>query len=108
MEPRLRARYALSCVLLLPVCPHIATATPFVRGDSNASGRLDITDAIHVLSHLFLGSPPTLDCSDAADVDDSGQVNITDPIATLSYLFLGGNPPPSPFPDCGDDPTDDA
>jgi len=29
-----------------------------IRGDADSSKRLDITDAIRVLAHLFLGGPP--------------------------------------------------
>ena len=77
----------------------------FRRGDSNASGDLNITDGVFVLNYLFLGGPePT--CQDAADSDDNGQLNITDGVRILNYLFLGGPAPPAPGPDtCGPDPT---
>ncbi|MBI4605081.1 MAG: hypothetical protein HY721_24220 [Planctomycetes bacterium] len=78
-----------------------------VRGDSDADGRVNLTDAVRTLNWLFRGdpSPP---CLDAADSDDSGGVNITDPIHTLQFLFLGGAAPPAPGPfECGEDPTGD-
>ena len=79
----------------------------FRRGDSNASGDLNITDGVFVLNYLFLGGPePT--CQDAADSDDNGQLNITDGVRILNYLFLGGPAPPAPGPDtCGPDPVAD-
>ena len=51
---------------------------PFVRGDANGDGSIDITDAIFTLGFLFLGggAPP---CEDAADADDRGTLEITDP-----------------------------
>jgi hypothetical protein len=79
----------------------------FLRGDSNASGDLNITDGIHVLGYLFTGGaePP---CHDAADSNDSGDLNITDGVHILSYLFTGGATPPDPGPAaCGPDPTAD-
>ncbi len=75
----------------------------FIRGDVNQDGRMDISDAIHILSYLFLGSK-TIDCADSADVNDDGKVDISDAKYILSYMFLGTgslNPPTS----CGADPT---
>jgi hypothetical protein len=90
-------------------------ATPiFVRGDADANGQLNITDAIFLLNALFAGgTAPT--CRDAADADDSGGLNITDGIFLLNWLFSGGTRPPVPAPpggtyargDCGPDPTPD-
>ena len=79
----------------------------FRRGDSNASGDLNITDGVFVLNYLFLGGPEP-PCQDAADSDDNGSLNITDGVRILNYLFLGGPAPPAPGPEtCGSDPTTD-
>ena len=80
---------------------------PFVRGDANADGTADISDAVAILGFLFLGSTLN-DCSDAADVNDDGVVDISDPTRLLGHLFLGSDRPPDPFLACGDDPTRDA
>ena len=81
--------------------------TGFRRGDSNASGDLNITDGVFVLNYLFLGGPEP-PCQDAADSDDNGALNITDGVRILNYLFLGGPAPSAPGPDtCGPDPTAD-
>ncbi|MGE3166335.1 MAG: S8 family serine peptidase [Planctomycetota bacterium] len=79
---------------------------PFVRGDTNDSGGLNLQDVIVLLQHLFL--TPGLTCLDAADVDDSGTLNLVDGVALLSYLFAAGPPPPAPFPTADTDPTPDA
>ena len=84
---------------------YVAPPSDFVRGDANRDGRLDIADAVTVL--LFLFSGLSIDCPDAADSDDSGDIVITDPIRILNYLFLGGAPPPPPFPEAGEDPSED-
>jgi hypothetical protein len=60
----------------------------FLRGDSNGDGATNITDAIHTLGYLFLGSSD-VQCLAAADTDGSGALDITDAVATLGYLFLG-------------------
>jgi hypothetical protein len=93
----------------------------FVRGDVDASGVINITDAINLLDYLFQGgsTPP---CMDAADVDnlDDGAPIITDAIYLLGWLFQGtaAPPPPTPSsadyiadddtPECGPDPEGDA
>ena len=78
----------------------------FLRGDSNQDGRVDLSDAKHTLSHLFLGSDPP-HCPDAADANDDGKVDVSDPIATLDWLFLGGSVLPPPSAAQGFDPTVD-
>jgi hypothetical protein len=80
---------------------------PFVRGDSNGDGRVDISDPVHTLNFLFLGGQ-VLRCRRSGDGDDNGKLEITDPIYVLNHLFLGGPAPPSPYPACGLDETPDA
>jgi hypothetical protein len=83
---------------------------PFIRGDANQDGMVDLSDSIGILSYLF-GLPPAdvcVLCPDACDANDGGDVDIADAIAVLDYLFGGGSEPPPPFPVAGDDPTADA
>lgn len=79
----------------------------FVRGDANADGGVDISDAVFLLLHLFSGrdAPP---CKKSADIDDNGLLQITDAIRLLEHLFQGGLPPESPFLACGVDSASDA
>lgn len=101
--------------LLLWSSPGRAKEPQFVRGDANADGSVDLSDAIWTLHYLFIGGPPLV-CLDAADAGDSGSLDISDPIWILAWIFLGGPAPPSPSPsalkylleDCGTDPTPDA
>ncbi|MBN1459359.1 MAG: hypothetical protein JXA57_07470 [Armatimonadetes bacterium] len=76
----------------------------FLRGNANADETTDLSDAVFILSYLFLGGPaPT--CLDSGDCDDSGVLELTDAVYLLSHLFLGGPAPAEPFPACGPDPT---
>lgn len=104
-------------VLLMLVRKRIReTETKFVRGDVDASGGINITDAVFLLDFLFLGGPRP-PCMDAADADDEGddRLNLTDPITILNWLFLAGPAPGDPGPttadydprDCGPDPSGD-
>ncbi|MBI4586861.1 MAG: hypothetical protein HY717_22840 [Planctomycetes bacterium] len=78
----------------------------FIRGNVDGSAEVDLTDAIVLLTYMFLGGQG-LSCEDAADVDDNGQLEITDAIRILTVLFLGDTPPPPPYPNPGEDPTPD-
>ncbi len=82
------------------------TEEPFIRGDMNADGTVDISDAVAILRHLFVTGLTTT-CEDAADANDDGTVDIADSVYLLSYLFNGGQRPPAPFPSCGFDGTGD-
>jgi hypothetical protein len=91
----------------------IAAVTTFVRGDADASGRQNITDAVAILSFLFLGSgQANRDCLVALNVDgqtpfgnptveDRQDITLSDAVFFLNGLFRGGPPPAAPFPDCG-------
>jgi len=79
-------------------------SVPFVRGDANSDGTVDIGDAISVLGFLFSGGT-TPACLDAADANDDGSVDIGDAISILAFLFSGAGALPPPFPAPGVDPT---
>ncbi|MEM7165037.1 MAG: collagenase [Planctomycetota bacterium] len=76
-------------------CPN-----PYLRGDVNGSGDLDIADVVYLLAFLFSAGPPAT-VADAADVNSDGGVDISDPIFVLGYLFNGGGAPAAPFPVVG-------
>jgi len=102
-----RSRKATSQDTNGDLIPDECQAGSFHRGDADATGAVDLTDALTVLRHLFLGDPAP-SCLDAADADDSGDLSITDGIFLLDHLFLGGVAPPSPGPppgSCGLDPS---
>jgi hypothetical protein len=86
-------------------------------GDINQDGGLDISDAVGILGHLFLGSPSVLPCGDGTlasegnisliDTNGDEEVDLTDAVYALLYLFGGGPPPASgtgcvPIPACVD------
>ena len=62
----------------------------FLRGDTNADGSVDISDAIFILAFLF-DSGKALSCRDAADTNDDGLIDLSDPVQLLDYLFMGGS-----------------
>jgi hypothetical protein len=79
---------------------------PFHRGDANADGRLDVSDAITTFNFLFLGGAQP-QCRESADANDDTRLDISDGIFLLSWLSLGGPAPTAPGPaamPCGLDP----
>jgi hypothetical protein len=72
-------------------------------GDCNQDGRLDISDAVCLLGHLFLGSPARVPCDGGTirdpgnvsllDANGDGRVDLSDPVRMLGFLFTGAAPP---------------
>ena len=70
--------------------------------DMNQDGAQDISDAVAILSHLFLGGAAPY-CGDLSiedpanvallDANGDGGIDISDPVSLLAWLFLGGPPP---------------
>ncbi len=79
----------------------------FRRGDPNADGEGDVSDAVSILLYLFGGQSNAVACEKAADLDDNGLLDLTDAVSLLGVLFLGVPAPPEPFAACGVDPTQD-
>ncbi|MEM7262288.1 MAG: hypothetical protein AAF488_09890 [Planctomycetota bacterium] len=81
-------------------------ALPFVRGECNLDGRVDLADPIRLLQTLFDGGDP-LPCEDACDANDDGVLNLDDAIALLDHVILGASPLPAPVLFPAPDPTAD-
>lgn len=83
---------------------------PFVRGDCNADGSVNLADAIRLLLHVFPeGLPPAMTCGDACDANDDGALQISDAVMVLGFLFDPSvTALPAPWPNCGADASGDA
>jgi len=67
----------------------ISACTPpsgpqYVRGDANADGAVNVTDAVFSLGHLF---PPQFACQRAADASADDALNVSDVLYLLGHLF---------------------
>ncbi|MEM7164181.1 MAG: dockerin type I repeat-containing protein [Planctomycetota bacterium] len=83
------------------------TDNPFLRGDANHDGGVNIADALYIFDILFAMAP--VQCEDACDANDDGSINIADALAVLNSLFGSPILPlPAPAPFCGCDPTVDS
>jgi hypothetical protein len=71
------------------------TVLPYLAGDPNHDGMIDVADVIYLINYLFLsGSEP--DPYESGDANGDGQVDIGDVVYLANYLFLGGAPPYHP------------
>lgn len=78
---------------------------PFVRGDSNSDGNVDLGDAVFLLNYVAGGPAPA--CEKSCDSNDDGRLDPSDAVFLLGYLFAGGSAPPAPHAVCGPDRTED-
>lgn len=77
-----------------------AAVGPFLRGDLNADGAADLSDAVRILNWLFLGEAAP-GCIAAANSNGDGGIDICDPLNLLFFAFAGGPAPLAPYPACG-------
>ena len=71
------------------ISPSAPADAPFLRGDANSDGRINVTDAIGIL--LAVLSREDLGCEDAHDTDDSGNIDFVDGLILLRFLFDHGS-----------------
>ena len=72
-----------------------AAADPYVCGDVDGSGNVDISDAVYLIAYIFSGGPapqPLL----AGDANGDEIVDISDAVYLISYIFSGGPQPICP------------
>ncbi len=84
----------------------INQGTEFERGDVNGDGRVNLSDAIALLLHLFRGAAAP-DCRKSADTNDDALVDLADAVTLLRHLFGGQAAVAAPVGSCGTDPTAD-
>lgn len=107
MRVLVSATTSLLLILGVPGTPNTAQAAPGYgfavdNGDTNGDLDRDLSDAIYLLSHLFLGGPepaPLASCDGLpqplknGDANGDGVLDVSDPIGLLGWLFAGGSRP---------------
>jgi len=68
------------------------TSLPWICGDADASGGVDIDDAVYLIAYIF-ASGPAPEPLESGDVDLSGAVDIDDVVYLINYIFGGGPEP---------------
>jgi hypothetical protein len=81
--------FYLQCLepVLTPDCCLLA-------GDVNDDGKVNVGDAVYLITHVFQFGPPP-PCRAQADPNNDGTVNIGDAVFLINYIFRGG-----PVPTC--------
>jgi hypothetical protein len=75
---------------------NIGDACDYICGDADASGIVNVTDAVYLVQYIFAGGqPPDPLLSGDANCDDT--VNVTDAVYLINYIFSGG---PEPCAEC--------
>ena len=87
------------------------SGVPFLRGDVNQDGKINVTDVINTFSFQFDASSiksagvlrSMASCQAVFDTDAKAGIDLTDGIQLLFWVFnVGGQgPPAAPFPNCG-------
>ncbi|MCJ7786426.1 MAG: M28 family peptidase, partial [Desulfobacterales bacterium] len=67
-------------------------ANPYMIGDANRDGQLNVSDAIYLINYLFKGGPAPNPIQ-TGDVNCDGKINVSDVVYLINYLFKGGPPP---------------
>ncbi|MEW5923338.1 MAG: dockerin type I domain-containing protein [Candidatus Zixiibacteriota bacterium] len=65
---------------------------PYICGDVNQSGSVNILDATYLISYLYKGGPAP-QYPGSADANNSGSINLLDVTFLISYLYKGGPVP---------------
>jgi hypothetical protein len=71
---------------------YIGCETVIDCGDADASGEVDIDDAVYLSSYIFAGGPGPCPY-ESGDLDCSGGVDIDDVVWLVAFIFSGGNAP---------------
>lgn len=61
-------------------------------GDLDASGQIDVTDAVYLINYIFAGGQAPQD-SKGGDVNCSNQTDVTDAVYMINYIFASGAVP---------------
>ena len=71
-------------------------APPYLCGDADGSGFVDIDDVIFLIDYIFSDGPAP-EPLESGDVDCSEAIDIDDVVYLIAYIFASG---PAPCADC--------
>ena len=81
-------RFSLTIAVLLCFSTK-ASSAPFIRGDTDGNGQIELTDATRILELLFVADAANIDCDDSADATAPGPDL---PLQTDGSERFGGGP----------------
>ncbi len=66
---------------------------PYVNGDVNSNGSVNISDAVFLINFIFSNGPYPNPWATGVHIDANPTVNISDVVYLINYIFSGGPPP---------------
>ena len=66
--------------------------SPFLAGDADNNGVVNISDAVYIVSYIFSGGPAPVPMV-AGDADCNGLITISDVVYLINFIFSGGPAP---------------
>lgn len=83
------------------VMAHYRDLAPWICGDVNNDGIVNLGDVVYTIGYLYRGGPPPEPYACIGDVNADEIVNLGDVVYLIGYLYRGG---PVPLPDCCEPP----
>jgi C1A family cysteine protease len=68
----------------------------YLDGDANATGDINLADAVYILNYVFAGGPSPVPIPASADCDCDEGVSIADAAFIVNYIFKNGPEPMCP------------
>lgn len=71
----------------------VTVHTPYVLGDYNGDGILDVVDVVGMVNLAFRGGAPLLPPPERMDINCDGLYNVVDVVLLINHVFRGGPAP---------------
>jgi hypothetical protein len=70
----------------------ITIEASYTCGDANSDGLVNVSDAVWIINHVFIGGDPPNPLA-AGEVNCDSSVNVSDAVWIVNNVFIGGNQP---------------
>jgi len=72
----------------------IEIAAGYICGDADGNGIVEISDAVFLVTFVFVPGSPAPDPLEAGDVDCNEIIEVSDAVYLINYIFVPGSPEP--------------
>jgi len=90
-------RYTVKDSLSSPISEYVneveISGTPFIHGDANGDGLIELGDVVNLITYLYKNGPAP-NPLEAGDANCDGVTELGDVVYLITYLYKGGPPPP--------------